>query len=228
MSNTSAGVEFTPSRKVSLTAPGHKRKPLLPFNQKTGHLKIGPNRPTGKDRKYYAACDCGHKGWYTEDQLLQMIDGYSGCGQETCSAMTYHDKLWTSPDSLRIQHFTVLLLRPELLQSWWGGTMDDLYQTDSGEGYERLLTHLKEGGHAGVWLGRKDESKPFLEGNTLLTKRPDKVLRSFRGGRVEVEGTSFTMKELCGIANLTAEELLLKIYEYGTTDDLLYRLMEEQ
>lgn len=224
----SAGLGFKPSRKVSITPPGRSRKPNLPFNSKSGHLTIGPNRPTGKDSRYYAACDCGHRGWYTEAELLDMVDGFSGCGRPSCSAMSYHDKLWVSPDSLKIQHFTITLLRPELMQSWWGGTMDDFYEISQQEGFDNLMGYLEASGISGVWLGRLDENLPFMEGNVRLGKQPDKILRFFAKAKVEVEGSLFTMKELCNISGAKAEDLLLKIYEIGGTDDLLFKLMEEQ
>lgn len=224
----SAGLGFEPSRKVPLTKLGTARKPDLPFNSRSGHLTIGPNRPTGKDKRYYAACDCGHKGWYTEGELRGMVDGHSGCGRPACSAMSYHDKLWVTPDSLQIQHFTITLLRPELIQSWWGGTMDDMYDMEQMEGFLHMQDYLMTGGYSGVWLTRLDENLPFLEGNLRLGKRPDKILRKFSKAKVMIDEVEFSMEELCHLSGLNAEDLLLKIYRRGGTDDLLFNLMEEK
>jgi hypothetical protein len=59
-----------------------------------------------------------------------------------------------------------------------------------------------------------------------LSSKPDKVLMNYSKGTVEVEGQLVSMKELCKIGRLSAGELLLLMYEMGTTDDLLINLME--
>jgi hypothetical protein len=90
-----------------------------------------------------------------------------------------------------------------------------------------LEEYLLEKGQVGVWLGRKDSYLPFMESNVFLGNKPDKLLLNFDKGKIEVEGEMMTMKELCQFSKLDADQLLLMIYELGTTDDLLFNLLEK-
>ena len=223
---------FTPSRQVKInsihTSTGKAQK-LLPFGRKVGHLKVGPDRPIGRDRRYYAACDCGHSGWYTADQLRGMLSRWGGCGEETCTALSFKETVWTSDEeSLRIQLFCLQLLTPDKIQSDWGGTLDDLYTVDLDQGLDNLRSYLTGQGYSGVWLSRFQEELPFLEGNVFLSQKPDKVLRRFALAKVEVDEEMFTMQELCQLSGLTSFNLLIKMYKLGTTDDLIFNLMEEK
>lgn len=218
---------FTPSRQVkilSVKTSGEKAK-LLPFGSKIGPIKVGPDRPKGNPPKYFAQCDCGRQGWYRPADLLEILDSQSGCGHEKCNALSFRATIWRSPDSLRLQLFSLLLLCPDLVQSRWGGTFDDMYSLSFDAGYTNLLADL-EG--TGIWLSRVDPSLPFMEGNVGFSRRPDPVLQKVRSHSIAVDGVAMRVTELCEIAGLGASELLLKIYKLGTTDDLLIKLMEEE
>lgn len=223
--------KFTPTRRVqiqSLEIGSGKALKLLPFGRKVGHLKIGPNRPVGKDQRIFATCDCGHTGWYTCEELREKLDRWAGCGEPTCTALSFNETIWASDESLRMQLFCLLALCPERIQSDWGGKLDDMYTLDLDQGLENLQAYLTEQGYSGVWLSRFDEGLPFLEDNVFLSRKPDKVLRGFATARIEVDEEMFTMKELCQLSGLAPFELLMKLYKLGTTDDLIFNLMGEE
>lgn len=218
--------KFEPSNQIPLG--DFNAQPKLPFGKKVGHMKVGPNRPVGKRfPKYFATCDCGHTGWYSERDLNEILSRWGGCGEPSCTALNFHETVWTSPDSLRIQLHILLLLCPEEVESWWGGRMDDFHELDRDQGFRNLEEYLLERGYSGVWLGRKDTGLPFMESNVILSSRPDEVFLRFDKATVEVEGERMSMKELCSISGLTADQLLTMIYELGTTDDLLFNLLEK-
>jgi len=214
-------------RITSFNADKKTPTPTLPFGKKVGHIKVGPNRSIGKDQKYFATCDCGRSDWYTAGELWGMLDNYGGCGMDDCTALSFRDTVWYSDESLKMQLYTVLLLRPEDVQSVWGGTMDDLYEVGLKQALTNLQDYFTEEHCSGVWLSRKDEGLPFMEGNLRLSTKPDAVFRQFAKASVLVEGEPMTMKELCCISGLNASELLLRLYKLGTTDDLLLNLMED-
>lgn len=218
--------KFKPSTQIPLGE--FNAKPTLPFGRKVGHMKVGPNRPVGKGPKYFATCDCGNTGWYTVNELSEILSRWGGCGEPSCTALNFHETVWISPDSLRMQLHILLLLCPEEVESWWGGTMDDFHEIDRDQGFRNLEEYLLEKGYSGVWLGRRDTGLPFMESNVYLTSRPDDVLLHFDKAKVDVEGQMMTMKELCHISGLSADQLLTMIYELGTTDDLLYLLLENK
>lgn len=223
--------KFTPTRQVKIRSvhiDSGKAQKLLPFGRKVGHLKIGPDRPIGKDRRYFATCDCGHTGWYTAEELRGKLDRWGGCGEPTCTALSFSETVWASEESLRMQLFCLLMLCPERIQSDWGGTLDDMYELDLDQGLENLQSYLTEQGYNGVWLSRYDEGLPFLEDNVYLTRKPDKMLRGFSTARIEVDEEMFTMQELCQLSGLTPFALLIKLYKLGTTDDLIFNLMGEE
>jgi len=218
---------FKPSQQIPLGSL-EENQPILPFNRKIGHMKVGPNRPIGKkERKYFAACDCGHSDWYTVEALSEILNRWGGCGQPNCTALNFGELVWTTEDSLRIQHTLLLILCPEEVESWWGGTMDDVHELDRYSGYRNLEEYLLEQGYSGVWLGRKNTLLPFMESNVVLSAEPDSVFQRFSKAKVEVDGQQFTMKELCSISGMSADQLLITIYELGTTDDLLFYLLEK-
>jgi len=221
--------QLQPSKTIHLDTKGAKPGEGLPFNRKVGHLKVGPNRPIGKESKFFFTCDCGNSGWLTAGEMREILCRYSGCGEPDCTALSFDETVWTSRDSLRIQLFALLLLCPEDVQSFWGGTMDDMYEgIDFEEALINLSLYLEDNDCGGVWLGRVSERLPFMETNVRLSSKPDKVLLNFSKAKIEVEGEDMTMKELCGIGNLSPDELLLRLYELGTTDDLLINLMENK
>jgi hypothetical protein len=216
---------FEPSTTIPL-ASALNQKPL-PFGRKVGHIKVGANRPVGNPARYFATCDCGNKDFYLLEELKEIISRWGGCGKPDCTALNFKDTVWTSPDSLRMQLHVLLMLAPEEVESWWGGTMDDVHELDRDAGYRNLEEYLLEKGQVGVWLGRKDSYLPFMESNVFLGNKPDKLLLNFDKGKIEVEGEMMTMKELCQFSKLDADQLLLMIYELGTTDDLLFNLLEK-
>jgi len=216
--------KFEPSTTIPLTTA--LNEPALPFGRKVGHMKIGPNRPIGKPVKYFATCDCGHKDFYTVEQLREILSRWGGCGTDGCTALNFRDTVWTSPDSLRMQHSLLLVMCPEEVESWWGGTMDDLAELTPEQGYRNLEAYLDDSGLTGKWLSRKDPFLPFMESNVKLGSEPDKMFMRFDRAKLQVEGEILTMKELCRISKLNADQLLIMIYELGTTDDLLYNLLE--
>jgi hypothetical protein len=137
--------------------------------------------------------------------------------------------VWASDESLRIQLSTLLLLCPEEVESWWGGTMDDMFELETlDEAVLHLSMYLEDKDFTGVWISRKDDRMPFMETNVLLSSKPDVVFMRYAKGTVEVEGQLMSMKELCSIGQVNASELLLLMYEMGTTDDLLINLMEHK
>ncbi|PNV83377.1 MAG: hypothetical protein C0610_17105 [Desulfobacteraceae bacterium] len=223
--------KFTPTKQVkirSLHTGSGKAKKALPFGRKVGHLKVGPDRPIGKTQRYYAACDCGHTDWYEAQELREMLERWGGCGQPTCTALSFNETVWASEESLRLQLFFLLALCPDRVQSDWGGKLDDMYELDLDQGLANLQSYLTDHGYSGVWLSRYDEGLPFLEDNVYLSNKPDKSLRGFALSRIEVDEEMFTMHELCQLSGLAPFALLMKMYELGTTDDLIFNLMGEE
>lgn len=216
---------FAPTRQVKITSVRLPHAPPpLPFNRKVGPITVGPNRPMGRDKRYFASCDCGHSGWYQVADLLAILDSKSGCGQPKCNALSFRAAVWRTEDSLPLQLFTLLLICPQDVESLWGGTFDDLYEVGFEEACANLLPHL-EG--SGAWLCRKDLELPFIEGNVYLGSKPDPAIQGAHKARIEVDGTPMKMRELCEIAGLGVYDLLMKLYKLGTTDDLLFHLLEE-
>lgn len=222
--------EFRPSRSIPITAvdiaSGKPPRAEIHFNRKVGHLTIGPNRPIGRAKKIYATCDCGSKNWYPMDELERMVRERAGCGTKTCTALSFGEAVWRTPEATRLQLFTLLLIRPEEVESLWGGTADDVFEVPFEQAVENLNQYLVGQGCTGLWLARKDKLLPFMQSNVTLGNRPDPMMSQFSDATVEVEGVKMSMKELCSIGNMNASSLLLTLYERGTTDDLLVHLME--
>ena len=218
---------FTPSRQVkimSVKTSGHNATPL-PFGRKIGPIKVGPNRPKGNPPKYFAQCDCGRQLWCEPKELLSILEDRSGCGHDQCTTLSFRAAVWHTEESLRLQLFSLLLVCPQDIQSWWGGTFDDMYSLSFEEGYQNLLADL-EG--EGIWMTRIDPTLPFMEGNMSFGKKPDVALQRVKSHFITVDGTPMRVTELCEISGLGAFDLLMKIYKLGTTDDLLFKLLEEQ
>lgn len=214
---------FTPTRAVKITSR-KKRPTTLPFGRKAGPLTLGPNRPVGKDGKYFARCTCGHQGWYAIEELEKLVYAKSGCGQPKCNALTFREAIWNTPESLRLQLFTLITLYPQELESYWGGTFDDLYELSFEDAYLNFAEALD--GVAGKWVTRVDPELPLIEGNVTLGAKPDRTLTSLHRVKVDVDGVPMRMKELCQLSGLGAYELLMKLYKRGSTDDLLFTLLE--
>lgn len=217
---------FEPSRTAPLSAFAEEVD-LLPYGRRVGPLRLGPNRPTGKQGLIHAVCDCGHSGWYTKDCLQSLVDMHSGCGQPSCTALSLTDKVWASPDSLRLQLCLLLAMCPDQVQSAWGGTLDDLYTVSREDAEVALKDYVDSLQGLGQWMVRIDEELPYMEGNVRRGVKPEKAFRRFSNTKVTVDGTEFTLKELCDIGNKTAAQVLSMICDRGTTDDLLAALMEE-
>jgi hypothetical protein len=217
---------FEPSRKAPLSA-FIEVPDLLPYGRRSGPLKIGPNRPVGKQGLIHAVCDCGNSGWYPKAQLQTMVDTHSGCGEPSCTALSLADKVWASPDSLRLQLCLLLAMCPDQVQSAWGGTLDDLYVVSREEAETALKDYMAGLPGMGLWVVRIDDELPYMEGNVKRGTKPEKAFRRFSNTKITVDGTEFTLKELCDIGNRTAAEILSMICDRGTTDDLLAALMEE-
>ena len=197
----------------------------LPFGQKVGPLKIGHNRPLGRERKFYAQCECGTGRWYTASTLHLMIDDRLGCGEPDCCVISLKEKLWRDKEeSLRLQLFLLLVTQPDEVQSVWGGSLDDLTPVRSfEEGYDNLTSYLKGGGQ---WFKRHDEELPFIEGNVSLSYTPDGLLSKVASGTVLIEGVPMSFRELCHKTGLRATDLLLKLYKLRDCEDLLLTIME--
>ncbi len=216
--------QFQPTRTAPLSAFTARRQ-RLPYGRRRGSLKIGPNRPTGRDSRIFAACDCGHTGWYTEEALWHLLNHWESCAEPGCTKTPLRDRIWQSPDSLKMQLFYLTLFHPEEVQSAWGGTLDDLYVTSLEEGAIKLSDYLTSTQPEGAWVGRYDLHLPFIEGNVRLQDLPDPLLKKAERASLLVDGERFTLKELCGLGNTSPGVLLMWIYERGGTDDLIADLI---
>jgi hypothetical protein len=217
---------FEPSRTAPLSVFAEEEVEL-PYSRRSGPLKLGPNRPVGKENKIHAVCDCGHSEWYPKEELRKLVESHSGCGRYTCTALSLTDKIWASPESLRLQLCLLLALCPEQVPSLWGGTLDDLYSVSREEAEASLTKYRATLKGLGVWLVRIDEELPYMEGNLKRSARPEKSFRRFGGVKITVDGTEFTLKELCSIGKRTAAQVLSTICDMGTTDDLIAVLLGE-
>ncbi len=199
----------------------------IPFGRRVGHLLVGPQKPVGEGRQFYAQCDCGTQIWKSATELLELVRKHRSCGEPACTANGLRERVWYAEDSLRMQLYLLLLLAPEEFQSPWGGCLDEMVQVGFEEGLRALREHLScvkppEGKN---WLVRIDEDLPFIEGNVTLGERADKILRGVRQRSITVEGQQVSVKELCSISGLTPSKLLVRIYRLGTTENLFYNLM---
>lgn len=213
------------SRKVELKSyPTVENR--LPFGQQVGPLKIGQNKPIGKERKIYAQCDCGTGRWYTPDTLRLMIEDRLGCGEPHCHVISLKDKLWRDKDeSLRLQLFLLLVTQPEEVQSCWGGSFDDMSDVfDFEEAYDNLTEYLTG---EGQWFKRRDEEMPFIEGNVTFSHVPDGMLAKVTSGNVWVGDVSLSFRELSRKTGLKAPDLLLKLYKLRGSEDILLTLLED-
>mgnify|MGYP003559657950 CR=1 FL=1 len=228
----------TPCRVIPLKSFGQRESAearaerSIPFGRRRGPLTVGPRTAVGISRKFLRTCDCGHSGWYGPLEALALLDAGKGCQGPKCSALGYREAVWTSgPEaSKRLQLFTLLLLRKDEVESWWGGSLDDVNELSFDEGYAHFSAYVRTKGvrRGGPWIHRLDVELPFLEGNVVLDRKPDPVFLHMKQEVLEVDGQRVKVSELCQITGLAPADLMLKIFRLGTCDDLMFKLMTEE
>lgn len=227
-----------PSRTIPLKSlslfesPEARAMRAIPFGRRRGPLTVGPRAPVGIHRKFLLMCDCGHSGWYEAVEIVSLLDQGKGCQSEKCSAIGYREAVWVEEPTVsrKLQLYTLLLLKGEEVQSWWGGTLDDTHELTFAEAYENFSAYVQTRGvrRGGPWIRRLDPELPFLEGNVILSKKPDPVFVHMRDGALDVDGQRMKVRELCALTGLSPADLMLKIFKIGTCDDLIFNLMSEE
>lgn len=176
------------------------------------HLR-GKVRVEGRLR-YAATCACGNECLLTSEELVMALVEHTGCQQSCCQQKTVLRLFWGSmAESMAVQWKLIQACYPERLPSYWGGTLDTVYERDLKYGFVRayqdmLRFRVDPKKPDFRWITPLNPELPFTLDNIELTLFPWGGIAKLNKLAPVIAGQPIQIHDLCESLNVTVEQVL--------------------
>ena len=205
--------------KPRLLAHKELRRP-----ERFGHLLANNRwaRAAGlQERVFHCTCDCGNTLYLPYRLLMHRRKTNLGCCQPGCPHSPVSNAVWIDPEAaLLYQWRQARAAVPNNLCAEWGGHAYDGVPPDPA-GYDKFLTFvwpLIDVENKVWWVHREDERLPLYEYNLSMRDYPDTGIFNPRKILVDLQGSSYSLRELSTTYDLDIQ-LLLKMWSEITDDE---------
>lgn len=183
---------------------------------------------------YAVVCVCGTEHTFTTEQLVEALLDHTGCRSECCQQKTLLRLFWgTLAESLAVQWRLLQVCHPERIFSYWGGTMDTVYERDLDYGfvraYQEMLQHKVDLTKPDFrWITPLNPELPYTPDNIELTLFPWSGIARLNRLAPVIGGQPITIAELCKTLNVTVAQVLETIVDEGVNpDELVMALLQK-
>lgn len=189
-------------------------------------LQYKDRMPDGTLR-YLVTCVCGKDHYLTTEELTRYMVEHTGCRDDCCQQKLLMRLFWgTLPDALRVQWKLMQACYPDGIPSYWGGTLDNLFDRDFKTGfvraYQEVLCHLVDLSRPDLrWLTPLNPELPYTLDNLTLAKEPWNRLDRLNMLKPVIAGAPVRMSELCSGLNVTPEQVLAALVDDNVDPDEL-------
>lgn len=183
---------------------------------------------------YYVSCICGKDYTYTTEELVEALMRHTGCREACCQQKTLLKLFWgTMADSLDAQWSLLQACYPGRLPSYWGGTLDEVYERDIQHGFVRAYQEMLRfkvdlTKPDRRWITPLNPELPFTQDNLELRTAPWGGFANLTNLAPVIAGQPIAIHELCESLDVTVEQVLDAIINRKTLpDDLVMVLLQK-
>lgn len=206
----------------------------LPVNMWYGAFHMQYKVDLGGRVGYVVTCACGTEHTLTTEQLVRALIEHTGCRSSCCQQKVLLQLFWgTLVESLRLQWRIMQVCHARQIPSYWGGTLDTVYERDLAHGFARMFKELLVSqidlAHPEFrWITPLDPRMPFGPGNLTLALTPWRGVTNLNRLAPVIAGQSIPIMEICSSMDVSVERVLEALTDESVNpDELFVHLLQE-